>query len=216
MADRNNKRAYKLFLVILLVIISLFLFRDKYLPFFGNYLVVQDKLEKADAIFVFGGSIPNRIIEAVEIYKQGYAPVIILTKSPNPEGYDYLRQRNVLLAEGHKLTESIAVGLGVPKSQIIIADVRTISSIEEIMFLKRYSAEKNYKKIILVSTKSHTKRISIIFSDIMNDEIKGILRYTRYDKYDPDKWWKNRYYLGQALSEYQKLFYYFFLDKNKI
>jgi len=216
MANRNNKRAYYLTLFILLVILCLFLFRNRYLPYAGNFLVVEDNLEKADAIFVFGGSIPNRIIEAVDIYKKGYAPLIIISKYPKPEGYKYLEEKGITYPEGHDINKSIALSLGIPENSIMITNYRAASTFEELILLKNFCLEKNYKKIILVSTKSHTKRISKIFLDIAGDKIKGIVRYTGYDSYNPDKWWNDRHSLRQTMFEYQKLLHHLVVDKKKI
>jgi len=216
MANRNNKRAYYLALFILLIILCLFLFANRYLPYAGNFLVVEDSLEKADAIFVFGGSIPNRIIEAVDIYNQGFAPLIIISKYPKSEGYKYLEERNISFPEGHNINRSIALSLGIPENRILITNIRAGSTLEELMLLNEYCLDNNIKKIILVSTKSHTKRISKIFLDIAGDKIKGIVRYTKYDNYNPDKWWKDRHSLRQTLFEYQKLLYHLVVDKKKI
>jgi len=216
MANRNNKRAYYLTLFILLVILCLFLFRNRYLPYAGNFLVVEDNLEKADAIFVFGGSIPNRIIEAADIYNQGFAPLIIISKYPKPEGYKYLEEKGITYPEGHDINKSIALSLGIPENSIMITNYRTASTFEELILLKNFCLEKNYKKIILVSTKSHTKRISKIFLDIAGDKIKGIVRYTGYDSYNPDKWWNDRHSLRQTMFEYQKLLHHLIVDKKKI
>ncbi len=216
MANRNNKRAYYLTLLILLVILCFFLLRNRYLPYAGNFLVVEDNLEKADAIFVFGGSIPNRIIEAVDIYKKGYAPLIIISKYQKPEGYKYLEEKGITYPEGHDINKSIALSLGIPENSIMITNYRAASTFEELILLKNFCLEKNYKKIILVSTKSHTKRISKIFLDIAGDKIKGIVRYTGYDSYNPDKWWNDRHSLRQTMFEYQKLLHHLIVDKKKI
>jgi len=216
MANGNNKRAYYLALFILLVILCLFLFANRYLPYAGNFLVVEDSLEKADAIFVFGGTIPNRIIEAVDIYKKGYAPLIIISKYPKPEGYKYLEENGITYPEGHDINKSIAISLGIPENSIMITNYRAGSTFEELMLLNEYCLENNIKKIILISTKSHTKRISKIFSDIAGDKTKGIVRYTGYDSYNPDRWWKDRHSLRQTMFEYQKLLHHLVVDKRKI
>ena len=44
----------------------------------GAWLVVEDPLEKADAIFVLGGTRYERPLEAVDLYKAGWAPRIML------------------------------------------------------------------------------------------------------------------------------------------
>lgn len=216
MANRKNKRAYSTALFIFLAVLCLYLFRNSYLPAAGNYLVIQDDLEKADAIFVFGGSVPNRIIEAAEIYKKGYAPLIIISKYPRPGGYEYLKNKGISYPEGHDINKSIAQKLGIPKKSIVITKDRNTSTFEELVRLNKFCKNNNFNKVILVSTKSHTKRISKIFTDISEGKIKGIVRYTNYDSYDPKNWWKDRSSLRQTLFEYQKLLHHFLVDKKKI
>lgn len=216
MSTRKNKRAYFLALFIFLLALCLYLLRGYYLPVAGNYLVTESELEKADAIFVFGGSIPNRVIEAVDIYKKGYAPLIIISKYPMPEGYDYLKQKAVSFPEGHDINRSVAVQLGIPEDSILITNKRGTSTFDELIKLYQLCKEKNYRKLILVSSKSHTKRISIIFSDITRNRVKGIVRHTRYDRYNANNWWKDRNSMRQTIFEYQKLLHHFLVDRNKI
>ncbi|NIU87989.1 MAG: hypothetical protein GWN56_12155 [Nitrosopumilaceae archaeon] len=216
MAKRKNKRAYYLALFIFLAVLCLFLLRNKYLPYAGSFLVVENKLEKADAVFVFGGSVPKRIIEAAGIYKQGYAPIIIISRHPKPEGYKFLKEKGISFPEGHDINKSVALGLGIAEKNIIITKRRAASTFEELVLLNKLCLEKKYKKIILVSSKYHTKRISKIFSDISKGKVKGIIRYARYDSYDPKNWWKDRSSLRQTIFEYQKLLHHFLVDRGKI
>ncbi len=58
-----------------ILLVSLFLLRG-----LGSWLVVQDPLAKADAIFVLGGTRFERPLEAVELYKAGWAPRIALMR----------------------------------------------------------------------------------------------------------------------------------------
>ena len=165
-----HRRWLIFFILIFCTIFFAIKFHRIFLPYIGNYLVIEDNLEKSDAIFVFGGSIPNRIIEAVDIYKQGYAPLIIISKYPNPEGYEFLEERGISFPEGHDINKSIALSLGIPANSIMITEYRAGNTLDELKYLKNLCLEKNYKKIILVSTKSHTRRISKIFQTLL--EIK--------------------------------------------
>ncbi len=44
---------------------------------FGEYLVVEDTLQTAEAIVVLNGGAPLRVLEAARLYKDGWAPKII-------------------------------------------------------------------------------------------------------------------------------------------
>lgn len=216
MRAKENKRAYSLTLFIFLAALCLYVFRAQYLPYAGRYLVVEDNLEKADAIFVFGGSIPNRIIEAAEIYKNGFSPLIIISKYPKPEGYKYLSDKGILLPEGHDITKSIAVRMGIPEENLLVTEYRNTSTFEELVRLIEFCRENKFEKVILVSTKSHTRRISKIFSDLSGGHVKEIVRYTRFDSYNPDDWWRDRNSLRQTVFEYQKLLYHMLADRDNI
>ncbi len=49
-------------------------------PRLGAWLVVADPLQKADAIVVLGGTMYERPMEAVELYKEGWASRIYLVR----------------------------------------------------------------------------------------------------------------------------------------
>lgn len=42
-----------------------------------NFIFVEDEPKKADAIFLPGGSHPEQPEYAAELYKQGFAPIIV-------------------------------------------------------------------------------------------------------------------------------------------
>src|SRR5271168_3297338 len=55
-----------------------------FLLFLGRWLVVEDPLEKAQAIVVLSGDMPLRASEAAKLYREGYAPSVWLTHSTEP------------------------------------------------------------------------------------------------------------------------------------
>jgi uncharacterized SAM-binding protein YcdF (DUF218 family) len=214
--DSDGSKKQQILIAVLLVVFLLVSLHDKYLPFLGRYLIVNDKLNKSDAVFVFGGSIPNRIIEAVELYREGYSKLIIISKYPKPDGYDHINTLGISYPEGHDINRTIAVQMGVPENKIIIFPKRARSTLEEIVLLNEYLKSHNLTSVILVSTKSHTRRISLMFSDITGDDIKAYTRYANYDSYNPDLWWKDRNSLRQTLFEYQKIIYYLLVDRKEV
>jgi uncharacterized SAM-binding protein YcdF (DUF218 family) len=50
----------------------------------GRWLVVQDPLQKAHAIVVLSGRMPIRAIEAAQLYREGLAPQVWLTRPAEP------------------------------------------------------------------------------------------------------------------------------------
>src|ERR1700682_3697500 len=50
----------------------------------GRWLVVEDPLQKTDAIAVLSGRMPSRALEAARLYRAGYAPEVWLTYANEP------------------------------------------------------------------------------------------------------------------------------------
>ena len=55
--------------------------REWFLTKIGGALVSKDALLPTDAIAVLSGNTPYRILEAIDLQKQGFAPRILLTQS---------------------------------------------------------------------------------------------------------------------------------------
>jgi len=201
-----------IFAVLVMIILGVAGFRDAILTSIGEYLITEDPLEKADAIIVLSGSLPDRMMEAVDIYKEGYAPLIILTKELKPEGYDELLKSGIKIPEGHDLNQAIAVKLGVPESALVIIDKRADSTYSEAEVVYGFLKKRDLKSVILVTSKYHTTRAKIIFNHVTHGEIKIITRPSKYDSFDPKNWWKERRHLRWTVFEYQKLLHYYLFD----
>ncbi len=84
------------------------LFNDAY-----NYLSEEDVPQKSDLIFVFGAKQMFRIEKAVDLYKQGYAPRIMVSgRSPSYE--------NTAIISEAEIYAELAVKRGVPKEDIFL------------------------------------------------------------------------------------------------
>lgn len=212
MAKKLRRRLLIASLFILIIAGSIYYYRDSILISLGEYLVTEYPLEKADAIAVLSGSVPDRILEAIDIYKQGYAPIIILTKEEKPPGYDELLSLGIKAPEGYDINQIIALKLGVPAASIVIINERTNSTYSEEQTLYDFLRKRNLKSVILVTSKYHTTRATKLFNFVVEGEkVKLITRPSKYDTFDPRNWWKVRRDLKQVLFEYEKLVHYYFI-----
>lgn len=79
-----------------------------------DYLSEKDGIQKADIIFVFGSKSTFRIEKAIKLYKDGYAPKILLSgKGP------FYENNKGGISEAEKLAK-FAIEHGVPKSALIL------------------------------------------------------------------------------------------------
>lgn len=182
----------------------------------GRFLVVDQAPARADAIVVLSGSVPDRILEAVDLYQDGYAPLIVLCGEPENEGTRQLRQRGVVLPRGHEVHASIAVQLGVPESAIVVVDRPPGSTFTEALAILDGLAERGARTVLLVTSQYHTRRAGLIYRHLAGGSIEIITRPARSGGFDAEGWWHDRMTVRRVLIEYQKLAMFQLWDRWKL
>ena len=56
----------------------------------GRFLPTEDSLRRSDAILVFAGTFAERPLEARELYRRGYAPIIVVSRESPDDGQQWL------------------------------------------------------------------------------------------------------------------------------
>lgn len=174
----------------------------------GAFLVVQDPLEKADAIFVLGGTRYERPLEAVELYNAGWAPTITLMRQIADNGELDLMKRGVPYKR--EVDEQIEVmgRLGVPAAAILVMNEAN-STAEEGRALLDVAGRQGWKRVIIVTSKQHTRRARLVMRRrLAGTGIEVVVRSSRLDTADVDRWWQNRSTLRFTLFESQRLLGY--------
>ena len=177
-------------------------------PRLGAWLVVEDPLQKADAIFVLGGTLFERPLEAVDLYHEGWAPRLLLMRQIADDGEAELRRRGVVYQREIDVQVDVLMRLGVPRAAIEILAEQD-STKDEADALRAVVVANRWPRVIVVTSKQHTRRARLV----MNRRVAGtgaqvILRASRYDKTDVDRWWRQRGTLRFTLFETQRLIAY--------
>jgi uncharacterized SAM-binding protein YcdF (DUF218 family) len=174
----------------------------------GSWLVVEDPLAKADAIFVLGGTRFERPLEAVELYKAGWAPRIALMRQVSDYGEVHLMQQGIPYPREVDAQVDVMVRLGVPQPAITIFNEAN-STAEEADTLYEAAASNHWSSVIIVTSKQHTRRARLVMTRRTAPlGLTVVTRYSRYDRSDTDRWWTNRSTLRFTLFETQRLFGY--------
>ena len=182
------------------------LFRTTIYGMAGNWLMVQDELEQADAIFLLGGGAFDRVNETVKLVEQGVAKKVICTGS-------WVSGVLKILKNEYKEAEVSRIGL-VDNHGIPSADVDTIlsgtSTKEESELILKYCIDHQFKTVIVLSSKFHTRRVSDVFKPLLEAEgIKVIIHGAPSSNYSEDEWWKTESGMIMVNNEYMKHLYYF-------
>ena len=177
-------------------------------PRVGGWLVVEDPLEKADAVVVLGGTMYERPMEAVELYKEGWAPRIYLFRQIADWGEALLAERGVPYTREVDLQIDVMGRLGAPREAIGILD-QANSTAEESADVLALATREKFSRVIVVTSKQHTRRARLVMNRRMNPAgVRVIVRSTRFDRSDVDRWWANRSTLRFTLFETQRLLGY--------
>lgn len=191
-----------------LIVAPLLLLAAITFPRLGNWLVVQDPLEKADAIIVLGGTMYERPLEAVDLYREGWAPRILLFRQVVDWGEAELIARKFSYTREVDVQIDVLSRLGVPRDAIGVLDQAGSTAGEARLVFQEVQQQK-YSRVIIVTSKQHTRRARLVMRRVLAPAgASPILRYSRYDRSDTDRWWTERATLRFTLFESQRLFGY--------
>ena len=201
---------FRLFIfLIILAYIVVFYFHVPILTGIGEYLIVRNNLEKSDLIICMAGEAAERGLETADIYKEGYAPNVFISRERLSPAYSVLEKRGVHYSESRDLLIDVLQGLGIPRTAMIVSDSFVESTIEEALAVRSAVLEKDYRSLIVVTSPTHTRRSLLTFKHVFEeDDIEIIVVPSKYSDFRADAWWKTRRHLKEVFLEYQKLIYY--------
>jgi uncharacterized SAM-binding protein YcdF (DUF218 family) len=184
-----------------------------FLPFAGRFLVRVDVVEPADAIFVLAGSRVDRWLEGLELYRDGKAPLVILSPGRIEASEMALRGRGVRLPTEAELARDAMQQLGVPATAIRILPGSLDNTAQEAEALHRYTQDAEsgtrLQRIIVVTSAYHTRRTRFAFRrEFAEDPVRLMIHASRFDEADPGRWWQHRADIRFVTSELQKLLLY--------
>src|SRR6058998_1665438 len=183
----------------------------------GRLLVVADPLPpRADAIVILAGSVPDRVLEAADLYHAGLAPRVVVTRERLPRGQAALRARGVRLPKSDELTVTALRELGVPAGAIVVLHRRGVSTESEARTIARGACARRLRRLIVVTSRAHSRRARLILRQALGAGIALAMRPSRYDAFAAARWWRVRRDAKIVLSEYEKLANYWLTESWRI
>ena len=152
----------------LIIFLCLFLVWIFAAPYLARNLIIEKPLEKADAIFVLGGSsvYVERTQKAAELFKNGVSEKILLTDDGTHGGWSKLEKRNPPFAE---LARNELVKLGVPAENIEIFQPQVTGTVYEARNLAEAVKTKNLNSVLIVTSAYHSRRAFWICDKILKE-----------------------------------------------
>lgn len=211
------KKTIVLSLVFLLLCLC-FVFRIKILRETGQFLISEDELQKAEAMFVLGGDSYDRGNLAADLYRKGFSGKIVCLGENIPTVF---RALGISYSESEVTEINIEMSFKNPENPItsdtgnsgvdssVVILKKGTSTMEEVESILAFCNAYNLKKVIIISSKFHTRRIRMVCEKILkNTGIEFIIAGAPSSIYSEEEWWKSEEGLIMLNNEYVKLFYY--------
>ena len=175
--------------------------------FAGYWLQTEDEIvetDTTDAIVVLGGSY-FRPLYAADLYNEGYAPIIYVSKTRNKKSADILKSVDINLPPQEEIYRRLLQKRGVPEPAIRFFGESVISTAQEAEGLKDLLGNES-KKLILVTSPYHVRRAKLVFEDTL-PKCTILATGTPYQSF-PKRWWTTQYSALKVVNETIKTLFY--------
>lgn len=166
----------------------------------GHFLATDDAISQADAIVVLGGEDSSffRVQHAVELFNEGYAPVVIFSGGTLADAG--------LACSSAQLSLEAAQQLGLPAYATIIANGAQ-STYDEAVNIRRLVQQHDWHSLIVVTDMFHTRRAARTFRTLLLDTTVYVSAAPD-PRYNANCWWQNEHSLVAVFTEVIKLVFY--------
>jgi uncharacterized SAM-binding protein YcdF (DUF218 family) len=174
----------------------------------GSFLIVEDRLEPAAAIVVLGGQLPFREMEAAKLYRDGWAPGVVIVRGARREEWKALQDLRIEVKEVWELSREVLIRQGVPPSAILVPEEEAEGTLEESQVAVRALKPANLP-VILVTSKFHTRRARLTWNYVTEGRSKAIVRRVSSEMPAFFPWWRERRFVLAVVREYLGLVNYY-------
>lgn len=211
-------------IVLVLVVVLAF---PVWLPGIGTFLLVPDRIEKADAIVLLrGGDDFFRLPKAIDLFERGYAPHIMIAPVPEREEelQDYYQFRSRLLGtdtpDSREMTRRALEYFGKDLTNVTIIADETTSTYDEALAAQKWLLKHDARSFMLVGGTYHMRRAMIIFNFVFRGTGIRIYPVTAQNPlYNPQYWWRREKDVKRILEEYVSIIfntlYHFVFKKHR-
>ena len=168
----------------------------------GRILVVEPSDGPADAIVVVAGSTPTREALAATLFREGRAPVVVVSRQTMPVRVQQLLDLGIRPLDFQGESVAALKKYGVPRAAIV-----TLTEPVEIteMELRAVAAEahaRGWRRVLLVTTPNHSRRVRLVWHREAGPGIEAGIAMID-DECSADRaWWTRRRCSEAVLHEY--------------
>jgi len=213
MIAKRPIRRFSFFVLALAVFfLLLWFFSGPILSGVGQFLICDENPVASDAIVVLntGMEYYPRLIEAANLFRKGLAQKVVINGNRKTDVLRDLEKRGFEeCCPWYEDRVRILEILGVPRKEILPLSAEDVyDTVSEAEAVGRELVRKGLRRVIIITSKSHTRRAGYIWTAMFRDRLSICTVAAKTDPYDPKGWWKQGRQIRWVLAEYGAWVYY--------
>ncbi len=191
---------------IILVILLFYFLSGKILRKAGEFLIVDDVPVYSDAVVVLNTGVEYfpRLIEAAALYQKGLVDRVVINGNRKTDSLRDLESKGFEpccnFCEDRLRVLSL---FEVPRSRVICISAEDVyDTVSEAVFVGNKLVQKGYRRIIVATSKTHTRRASHIWKKHFKDRLEITAVSAKSDPFDPGSWWTSGRQVRWVMAEY--------------
>jgi uncharacterized SAM-binding protein YcdF (DUF218 family) len=192
---------------LLLVICLLWIFAPQLANSYSRWLVVSDDLPHADTAIALAGGEGERLLAAIELYRQKTVDRILIVGPKSPILKVYTGEKGLSQGEAKR---RIAVKKGVREEDALL-ELGATSTYEEAQSTVDRAVREGWTSVIVVTSPMHTRRSRATFRKLLEGTgIDVYMHHLELDRssQDPEDWWNREGDTMAVFTETVKLGFY--------
>ncbi len=166
--------------------------REPILAAAGRSVVREDPPAPADLVAIVGDLPILGALEAAALVKGGSASRVLLFRRLDDPEAEILAKLRIPAPRSHEVARMILVRLGVPAEAITVVALPGVGTNESVRALARHADERGARRLIVVTHRSHTRRVGRLLRGELPPQSTVIMRASPQDPYHPERWWRDR------------------------
>jgi uncharacterized SAM-binding protein YcdF (DUF218 family) len=158
---------------------------------------------------VLGGTRSDRALEGADLYREGYAPRLVISSGGRERAELVLAARGIHVpTEAETMRNVMIHDLDIPASAVEILPEDVDNTAQEADNIRAHLLASHWTHLIVITGRATTRRAGFAFRRALGRDIKVTVRASRYDTYRPARWWTTRADIRTTLAEFPKLIAY--------
>jgi uncharacterized SAM-binding protein YcdF (DUF218 family) len=164
----------------------------------------EDALAASDALVIVAGGIPDREATAAELYRRGWAPLVVLSNNFTPHRVRELITLGVRRLDYQGESRLVLEKHGVPAEAIVALSVPVKTTEAELKLVAEAARARGWRRVILVTSPQHSRRVKLVWTREASGGIEAG-GAGKGGRLPGEGWWWKRARRSHLLHEYPGL-----------